>query len=167
MWTVGKFNLFIHKHLYFNFLNCNIWFVKVFLPELRILGRIEEAMVVALPLSRDSSAVYVPLAANIKLQPTVNGDYISGITLKQYFWGIWREKNYWTKLVHYYQNWMPHHVMKLCFDERIIYKHDIHDKNAYNKGHRRDKRHDLAQGESLNWIYVWFPVKEKLARTLH
>ena len=45
---------------------------------------------------------------------------------------------------------MPHHVMKLCFDERIIYKHDIHDKNAYNKGHRRDKRHDLAQGESLN-----------------
>ena len=92
MWTVGKFNLFIHKHLYFNFLNCNIWFVKVFLPELRILGRIEEAMVVALPLSRDSSAVYVPLAANIKLQPTVNGDYISGITLKQYFWEIWREK---------------------------------------------------------------------------
>jgi len=51
----------------------------MFLPELRILGKVEDGGIMALPLSKDSNIIYLPLPSIIKLQPVLNSQYISGI----------------------------------------------------------------------------------------
>ena len=49
-----------------------------FLPELRLLTRLDEEALVALPLSKDSTIVPLPLGAMLKLQATSNSESISG-----------------------------------------------------------------------------------------
>ena len=74
---------------------------QLFLPELRLLTGIDEEVLVALPLSKDGTAVSLPSAATIKLQPAVNADYLSGMKVKktsghlngQFF--TWTTKHLW------------------------------------------------------------------------
>ena len=49
-----------------------------FLPELRLLTRLDEEALVALPLSKDSTIVPLPLGAMLKLQASSNSEAISG-----------------------------------------------------------------------------------------
>ena len=49
-----------------------------FLPELRLLQRVEEDALVALPLTKESNVISLPSAAVLKLQPSLNHDYIAG-----------------------------------------------------------------------------------------
>jgi len=50
-----------------------------FLPELRLLQRVEEDALVALPLTKESSVISLPSAAVLKLQPSLNHDYVTGM----------------------------------------------------------------------------------------
>jgi len=52
---------------------------QLFLPELRLLTRVDEEALVALPLTKESSVVSLPLGAMLKLQPAINHDYVSGM----------------------------------------------------------------------------------------
>merc|ERR1740124_21636 len=52
---------------------------QLFLPELRLLTRVDEEALVALPLTKESSVVSLPLGAMLKLQPALNHDYVSGM----------------------------------------------------------------------------------------
>merc|ERR1719356_1111353 len=50
-----------------------------FLPELRLLTRVDEEALVALPLTKDSHIVSLPVAAMIKLQPVSNIETVSNM----------------------------------------------------------------------------------------
>ena len=49
-----------------------------FVPELRLLQRVEEEALVALPLTKESSVVPLPVGALIKLQPAAAADTVAG-----------------------------------------------------------------------------------------
>ena len=49
-----------------------------FLPELRLLTRLEEEALVAVPLTKDSSLVPLPVAAMLKLQTATNSETLAG-----------------------------------------------------------------------------------------
>ena len=50
-----------------------------FLPELRLLTRVDEEALVALPLTKDSHVVPLPLGALIKLQPAANSEAVTNM----------------------------------------------------------------------------------------
>lgn len=50
-----------------------------FLPELRLLTRVDEEALVALPLTKDSHVVPLPIGALIKLQPCLNADSVNNM----------------------------------------------------------------------------------------
>lgn len=52
---------------------------QLFQSDLRLLTRLDEDCLVALPLAKDSSVVPLPLGANIKVQPATNAEYIAGM----------------------------------------------------------------------------------------
>jgi len=52
---------------------------QLFLPELRLLSRVDEEALVALPLTKESSVVSLPSTAMLKLQPALNHDYVTGM----------------------------------------------------------------------------------------
>jgi len=52
---------------------------QLFLPELRLLERVDEEILLALPLTKEPSVVPLPMGAVLKLQPCINPDYIQGM----------------------------------------------------------------------------------------
>ena len=49
------------------------------MPELRLLTRVDEEALVALPLTKDSHIVPLPVGAMIKLQPATNTEGVSNM----------------------------------------------------------------------------------------
>ena len=52
---------------------------QMFQHDLRLLTRVDEESLVALPLCKDGSVVPLPLGAAIKVQPALNADYVCGM----------------------------------------------------------------------------------------
>lgn len=50
-----------------------------FVPELRLLARSDEELLMGVPLCKESQPVYLPLGVSLKLQPLVNFEYVSGM----------------------------------------------------------------------------------------
>ena len=50
-----------------------------FLPELRLLTRVDEEALLALPLTKDSNIVSLPVGAMIKMQPVSNIETVTNM----------------------------------------------------------------------------------------
>ena len=57
----------------------NINILQLFLPELRLLSRVEEDALVALPLNKEGAALSLPPAAVLKLQPAANSEAVTSM----------------------------------------------------------------------------------------